>query len=253
MKNTFLLLFAAIALLLSCQPTPKQDAQQAEEPKEEVTTAPQTPADNTLTAEEKAEGWQLLFDGKNIEHWRVYKRDTMSGWTVKDGEMIAEGKESADIISKEKFENFELQVDWKVSEGGNSGIFFNVVEEKQYGAVYETGPEYQIVDDYGFPEPLEPWQQAAANYGMHPASKKVSKGANEYNSSRIRVENGHVTHWLNDEKVVEYDLWTPEWETKVKESKWKDYPAYGRAKSGHLGLQDHGNMIWFKNIKVKRL
>lgn len=88
---------------------------------------------------------------------------------------------------------------------------------------------------------------------MHPASKQVSKGANEYNSSMIRVENGHVTHWLNGEQVVEYDLWTPEWEAKIQESKWKNHPDYGKAKSGHLALQDHGNVIWFKNIKVRRL
>ena len=209
--------------------------------------------DNTLTAEEKEAGWELLFDGNVIDKWRVYKRDTMSGWEVKDGEMVALGIESADIISKDQFENFELKVDWKVSKGGNSGIFFNVVEDTAYSAVYQTGPEYQIVDDYEFPEPLKEWQKAAANYGMHAASKQVSKGANEYNSSMIRVENGHVTHWLNGEQVVEYDLWTPEWEAKIQESKWKEHPDYGKAKSGHLALQDHGNVIWFKNIKVRRL
>lgn len=249
MKLYQILFFAIILFSVSCQQNSNTEKETAEDPTEEVVET----GDNELSAEEKAAGWELLFDGNVIDKWRVFNRDTMSGWEVKDGEMVALGTESADIISKEQFENFELKVDWKVSTGGNSGIFFNVVEDTSYFAVYQTGPEYQIVDDYEFPEPLEGWQKAAANYGMHPAFKQVSKGANEYNSSMIRVENGHVTHWLNGEQVVEYDLWTPEWEAKIQESKWKDFPDYGKAKSGHLALQDHGNVIWFKNIKVRRL
>lgn len=249
MKLYQILFFAIILFSVSCQQNASTEKESSEETTEEVATT----GDNTLTAEEKEAGWELLFDGNVIDKWRVYKRDTMSGWEVKDGEMVALGIESADIISKDQFENFELKVDWKVSKGGNSGIFFNVVEDTAYSAVYQTGPEYQIVDDYEFPQPLKDVNKAAANYDMHPASKQVSLGANEYNSSMIRVENGHVTHWLNGEQVVEYDLWTPEWEAKIQESKWKNHPDYGKAKSGHLALQDHGNVIWFKNIKVRRL
>lgn len=209
--------------------------------------------DNQLTEVEKAEGWELLFDGKSMNQWRVYRKDSLYGWTIKDGEMMAGGQQNADIITKEQYDNFEIQLDWKVATAGNSGIFFNVVEADSLNAVYESGPEYQLIDDYTWPDPLEDWQKSGANYAMHTASKQVVHPANEYNHSRLRVDHGHVTHWLNGEKIVEYDLWTPEWEAMVQEGKWKDYPAYGRARKGHIALQDHGNKIWFKNIKLKQL
>jgi len=208
---------------------------------------------NTLTPREKKEGWELLFDGRSMDKWRNYGKDTLVGWKVEDGDMVALGKGSNDIITREEFQDFELSLEWKTSPQGNSGIFFSVVEGK-HQAVYETGPEYQIIDEAGWPDPLEDWQKAAANYAMHPASKaKKIKPVGEYNSSRIVVNKGHVEHWLNGRKVVEYQLWTPEWEKLVKAGKWKDYPDYGRARKGHLALQDHGNVTWFRNIKVRKI
>ena len=222
------------------------------------TEASEKVADNMLTADEKAEGWSLLFDGHTMDHWRLFNHDTLMGWAVQSGEMVALGEggpdgHGADIISKEKFDNFDLSLEWKISPEGNSGIFFNVVEGDQYGAVYYTGPEYQLIDDTGFPADLADSQHSGANYSMHAPSSITSKPVGEYNLSRIRVEDGHVIHWLNGEKVVEYDLWTPEWQILIDSGKWEDYPDYGKARSGHLALQDHGNKIWFKNIKIKRL
>ena len=251
MKNQHLLGMLIVLLLSlgSCTTTPTET---------EETTPPET-VDNTLTEEEKAAGWELLFDGKSMDKWRIFKMDTLAGWAIADGEMQALGEAGlegagSDIITKDTFTNFELSLEWKISVAGNSGIFFNVVEEEGLTAVYQSGPEYQLIDDIGFPQELEDWQKTAANYGMHNAPNiKTNKAGSEFNHSKIKVENGHVEHWLNGDKVVEYDLWTEEWEQLVKEGKWKDYPAYGRAKSGHIALQDHGNQCWFKNIKIRRL
>lgn len=213
---------------------------------------------NALSKKEQSDGWQLLFDGKEIKGWHTYNKKGIVGWDVKNGEMIALGQaghegEAHDIVTDKEYENFELSLEWKISQGGNSGIFFNVVESPQYSAVYATGPEYQLIDDIGFPAKLEDWQKSAANYAMHPPRKMAVKPVGEFNHTRLIVNKGHVQHWLNGELIVEYDLWTPEWENLVTTGKWKDFPGYGRAKKGRIGLQDHGNQIWFRNIKIKTL
>ncbi len=224
----------------------------------EETAETATAEHNTLTTTEQAEGWKLLFDGQTTQGWRIYGRDTLSGWAVENGEFIALGEaglegHGSDIITLGQYENFELSLEWKISEAGNSGIFFNVVESPEFNAVYETGPEYQLIDDIGFPMELEPSQHSAANYGMHPPSRIASKPAGAYNHTRLIVNNGRVEHWLNGEKTVEYELWTPEWEALIQAGKWKDFPAYGRARKGHIALQDHGNQCWFRNIKIREL
>lgn len=256
MKNQFFLtcLFALLIGLGSCTSGNTEADPTAEA--EEATSA--APAHNTLTDAEKAEGWELLFDGKSMDKWRLYKRDTLAGWAISNGEMQALGEAGleglgADIITKDTFSDFELSLEWKISPAGNSGIFFNVVEDEGLKAVYESGPEYQLIDDEGFPMDLEDWQMSGANYAMHPAPDAKTKPVGEFNHSRIIVNDGHVEHWLNGDKVVEYDLWTEDWEEKVQAGKWKDVPSYGRAKSGHIALQDHGNMCWFRNLKIRRL
>lgn len=212
---------------------------------------------NTQEKEESNE-WIILFDGSNADAWRGFKQETMpAGWKVENGLLITSGQGGdlgGDIITREQFEDFRLHVEWKVSEGGNSGIFFGVVEGNN-PAVYATGPEYQLIDDIGFEYPLEEWQKTGANYAMHNADslKKKTIPAGEWNKSEIEVKDGHVTHWLNGEKVVEYELWDDDWKDRVQNCKWKDYPNYGLARKGHLGLQDHGSPIEFRNIKVKDL
>jgi len=212
---------------------------------------------NTLTSKEADEGWVLLFDGMTTDGWRGFKMNTMpQGWKVDNGCLTTsagDGNESrGDIITSGQFEDFELYLEWAISPGGNSGIFFHVVEGV-YPSTYAIGPEYQLIDDAGFPEKLEEWQQTGANYAMHPADKSRKKlmPVGEFNSSRIRFEKGHVTHWLNGEIIVEYELWTEEWHKLAHEGKWKDFPDYGLAKKGHIGLQDHGSEIRFRNIKLK--
>jgi hypothetical protein len=213
--------------------------------------------ENTGKQEAKND-WIILFDGKNADAWRGFNRETMpAGWKVENGLLITSGQGGdlgGDIITKQQFEDFRLHVEWNVSKGGNSGIFFGVVEG-DFPSVYATGPEYQLIDDIGFEYPLEEWQKTGANYAMHNAdtTKKKFFPAGEWNTSEIEVKDGHIVHWLNGEKIIEYDLWSDDWKARVQNCKWKDHPYYGLARKGHLGLQDHGSPIEFRNIKVKDL
>lgn len=210
--------------------------------------------ENRLSKKEKKEGWVLLFDGTTMNGWRSYKNKEAEGWDVKNGELYckAEGvTKRADLITVNKYENYELQIDWKVSPQKNSGIIYMVTEEN--GASFESGPEYQVIDDTGYSAKLQDKQLSGANYDMHAPSAKVAKPAGEFNHTRIVINKGHVEHWLNGTKVVDYQLWTPEWEQLKATSKWKDVKTYGMSKSGHIALQDHGGGIAFKNIKLKPL
>ncbi len=212
---------------------------------------------NTLTDAEIQAGWQLLFDGKTTDGWHTYGKETATGWEVKNGELIALGKGGdigGDIVSDEQFSDVEWSLEWKLSPEGNSGLFYHVQEDtSQYGAVYYTGPEYQLIDDDHFPEPLQDWQKTGANYAMHLATSRPTNPIGEWNHSRILVDGGHVEHWLNGTKIVDFEAWTPEWQQRKDTSKWKDYPDYGRFRAGRLALQDHGNQIWFRSIKGRRL
>jgi hypothetical protein len=155
------------------------------------------------------------------------------------------------MITNDQFENFDLSIDWKISPKGNSGIMYMVTEE--YPTAYLSGPEYQVIDDDNFPEKLEDWQKTGANYAMDPAPTAEPNPVGQWNHTRILVNKGHVEHWLNGKKVVDYDLWTDEWKNKKMNGKWKDAAGYGLSKKGHIALQDHGSEAWFKNIKIKEL
>lgn len=212
-----------------------------------------TPSGNMLTPEEEAAGWILLFDGKSTAGWKNYGQNTVAGWTVNGGELVAAGG-GGDIMTEREFENYELSIEWKISKGGNSGIIYNVVEDPaKYKETYATGPEYQIIDSQGYKDKLKPTQVSGANYDMQPPSEIVVKPVGEYNHARIVVNQSKVEHWLNGAKVVTYELWTPEWKAQVQNSKWKDYPGYGIGKKGHIALQDHGDVVSFRNIKIKEL
>jgi hypothetical protein len=157
----------------------------------------------------------------------------------------------ADMITTDQYENFDLSVDWIISPKGNSGIIYLASEE--FPAAYLSGPEYQVIDDQNFPEKLEDWQKTGANYAMNPAPEAAPNPVGEWNTSRIVVNKGHVEHWLNGKKVVEYDFASDDWKKRKREGKWKDATGYGLTKKGHIALQDHGSEAWFKNIKIKEL
>jgi len=210
--------------------------------------------DNELTAKEKKEGWKLLFDGTTMNGWRTYQNKQTDNWDVKNGELYCKTEgvtKRADLITADKYENYELQIDWKIDPKKNSGVIYMVTEDN--GATYESGPEYQLIDDLGYPAKLDDKQLSGSNYDMNAPSAKMAKPAGEFNHTKIVINKGHVEHWLNGTKVVDYQLWTPEWEKTKATSKWKDVKTYGMSKAGYIALQDHGGGVAFKNIKLKPL
>ena len=216
-----------------------------------------TQEDNILTEQETSAGWKLLFDGKTLEGWRMYQNKAADAWGVKNGELYCKGSETdksdlrADIITTDQFENYELIIDWKISPEGNSGIMYHVTEE--FEAAYLSGPEYQLIDDEGFPEKLEDWQKTASDYAMYTATSRPTNPVGQYNTSKIVVNGANREYWLNGVKVLEFEAWTPDWENRKATGKWKDTPGYGLAKKGYICLQDHGGGVWFKNIKIRKL
>ena len=214
---------------------------------------------NTLSPKEKKQGWILLFDGTTLNGWKGFNvTDVPKNWSVEEHELTCYGRGGdmgGDILTAEKYTDFEFVIDWKISAQGNSGIFYHVVEGTQYHNPYENAPEYQLIDDLGWPEKLEEWQKTGADYCMHLAdvTKKVLNPIGQWNHTKIVFNKGHVEHWLNGKKIVEFQAWTPDWFEKVKASKFKDMPDYGKAKTGYIGLQNHGSRICFKNIKLRKL
>lgn len=209
---------------------------------------------NKLSAKEKKAGWQLLFDGKSTDQWHAYQNKPSDGWEVVNGELHCrehDVKHRADLVTNAEYKDFEFSFEWKVGKGANSGAMYHVTED--HDAAYQTGPEYQLIDDLGYTQQLEDWQKSGADYAMHPPSKIMAKPAGEYNQSKIIVHGPHVEHWLNGEKIVDFQLWTTEWEQLKAKGKWKDAADYGMRKTGRIALQDHGGGIWFRNIKIKPL
>lgn len=220
-------------------------------------TSCQQEKDNQLTKEEEKAGWKLLFDGKTMDGWRTFKNKSGNSWEIINNELHCKGSATDksdlrdDLITTDQFENFELSIDWKIASGGNSGIMYHVTEE--YDAAYLSGPEYQLIDDEGFPEKLEDWQKTAADYAMYNVTSRPTKPVGQYNNSKIVFNKGHVEHWLNGVKVLEFEAWSDDWHKRKAAGKWKEEKGYGMSKTGHICLQDHGSEIWFKNIKIKPL
>jgi hypothetical protein len=219
---------------------------------------------NTLTNKEIADKWQLLFDGKTTNGWRGYnlKAFPEKGWEVKDGmlQVIGSSKGEAggggDILYDKKFKNFELELEWKVSEGGNSGIFY-LAQEIPGEPVWKSAPEMQILDNERHPDAklgVNGNRIAGALYDLIPGKPEAVKPAGEWNKVKIMVYKGTVVHWVNGQQVLEYHLWTEDWKKMVASSKFKDYKWFvDPAQEGYIVLQDHGDDVWFRNIKIKEL
>ena len=218
---------------------------------------------NTLTSKEKADGWELLFDGQTLNGWRDFNGTSLTGpWEVQDGTIWTDGEGddgNGYIVTDREFANFHLKWEWKIARGGNSGLIYHVVEGPQFNVPYITGPEYQIIDDDNWEEvngyPLEPWQRCAVDYAMYVPDfeTRILKPAGEWNQSEIIFDNGHVTYLLNGKVTVEFDAWTPDWFARKNAGKWSHAPEYGLSRTGHISIQDHGYPASFRNIKIKEL
>jgi hypothetical protein len=208
-------------------------------------------AHNTLTERERAEGWRLLFDGRTTEGWRNFRGQGLrDGWQVVDGTLSRVGP-GGDIVTVDQYDSFELTLDWKIERRGNSGVFFHVQETS--GSVWHTGPEMQILDDDAHPDGRTPLTSVGSNYALHAPSSKAANPIGEWNSARLIVRGRQVEQWLNGTRVVQYELGSPEWERLVAASKFSEHAGYGRAGRGHIALQDHGDPVSFRNIKIRPL
>jgi hypothetical protein len=196
--------------------------------------------------------WKILFDGKSLDAWRGYQNDAVpKGWVIENGTLTKHDR-VADIVSKEEFGNFELTIDWKIGEAGNSGIFYRGTEE--YDHIYWSAPEYQLLDDMKAADNKTRLTCAGAAYALYPSPAGHLKPVGEWNTTRIVANGNHVEHWLNGVKLLEYELGSADWEAKVKASKFKDWPNYGRAQRGHIAMQgDHEGALAFRHIRVREL
>jgi hypothetical protein len=202
-------------------------------------------------AQATQDGWRMLFDGTTTNGWRGYNRPDMpAGWQAVDG-ALTRTAQAGDIITTEQFANFELELEWMLRAGGNSGVFYRAVETSD--PIYYSAPEMQVLDDEAHRDGGSPLTSAGANYGLHPAPPGVVKPVGEWNAVRLVVNGNHVEHWLNGQKIVEYELGSDEWKQLVANSKFNEWPAYGKAERGHIGLQDHGDWVAFRNIRIRVL
>lgn len=211
----------------------------------------ETAADADTTTQSSSSQWEDL---TSLDKWRNYKADTISdSWQIEDGVLTLTGSGGGDIVTKEEYDNFELEIDWKISEGGNSGMFFNVIEADSIGPAYHSGPEYQFLDDERHPDAKIRKHRSGDNYDVQQATSETVKPAGEWNTTRLIVNGNHVEHYLNGEKVVEYELGSPAWQDSVANSKFAEVSTYGKAEKGRIALQDHGDQVWFRNIRIRAI
>ncbi len=199
--------------------------------------------------------WEVLFDGKSVDAWRGFHREDFpsKGWAIENGEMkTIVGGDVCDIITKDIYKDFELELEWKVTSSGNSGIFYRATEE--YGVVWQSAPEMQVLDDNLHPDGKNPKTSAGSLYGLiAPSPNKVLRPTGEFNQVRINVNGNHVEHWLNGIKIIKYDLVSDSLKTLIADSKFKDFPDFAKAKEGHIALQHHGEEVWYRNIKIRQI
>ncbi len=195
--------------------------------------------------------WTSLLDSA-ATGWRGYQKPALpDGWKVVDGALTRVAGSGDIVYGTEEFGDFELELEWKIAEGGNSGIFFRAGETAE--RMYHSAPEMQVLDNVKGADNATELTLAGANYGLHPSPRDAAKPAGEWNQVRLVAKGSHIEHWLNGRKVVEYELGSPDWEARVQASKFKEWPLYGRAPKGLLGLQDHGDWVAYRNIRIRPL
>lgn len=220
---------------------------------------------NQLTEEEQSKGWVLLFDGKSFNNWKIYNKDSIGKkWQIEDGILTFIGDAEAEkmglpeseggyLTTEKVYGNYEFKIEWKISPGGNSGIIYHAIEDEKYDYPYETGPEMQILDSDAHPDGKIDKHRSGDLYDLIECSEKTVKPVGEWNEVKIVSNNGHIEHWLNGVKVIEYEIGSERLDSLIRNSKWKDFPDFLSAKEGHISLQDHDDRVWFRNIKIKEL
>lgn len=218
--------------------------------------------DNTLSKKEKKEGWKLLFDGKTKTGWHIYNKGTDgSAWKVADGTLSLDAaakdgwqvRGGGDLLTDEEFENYHLSLEWKVADSANSGIIFNINEDPKYKYSWYTGLEMQVLDDEGHPDRKWVSHRAGCLYDLIAVAQPAVKPAGQWNKAEIVLNKGELKLYLNGVNVVSTTMWTDDWKKLVAGSKFKDMPDFATYHRGHIGLQDHGNQVWFRNIKILKL
>lgn len=257
-KQIFTFLITAI-VLASCQNSPTSEpAAQTETP---AAVSPQ----NALTEAENLAGWKLLFDGSTLKGWRGYNRPDLPklGWSVQNGELVIARTPNprpadfgGDLITTEKFGNFELSIDFMLTDTANSGILYFVMEEKD-SAIWHNAPEFQLIDNEAWGK-MDPnfnmdTHRTGDNYDMQAGAGCTMKPIGEWNTALVKHNNGKVEHWLNGNKCLEYQIGSAEWKAQLAKSKFKGYPQYGLTNPGYIGLQDHDHEVRFRNIKIRNL
>ncbi len=247
---------------VACTSAPKEEKKaDGAEAAEEVAAAP-----NTLTDQEKKEGWVLLFDGKTTNGWREYDNAEFpdKGWSIEDGSLkcsnsgMGEAGFGGDIIYDKQFTNFDLKLEWMIEEGGNSGIFY-LAQEIPGKKIWYTAPEYQILDNFGNHVDntlgVNGNRRAGSLYDLIPPDPQNARGPMEWNSAEIISYDGTIAYRMNGETTLEFHLWTDEWKKMIADSKFPEFnPDFANvAKTGYIGLQDHGHAVWFRNIKIREL
>ncbi|MEM7656731.1 MAG: DUF1080 domain-containing protein [Bacteroidota bacterium] len=241
LATTLITMVSLYALMACTNPTTQSNSAPASE---ETTEAPQA----------DAAGYTPLFNGQTTQGWRNYQSDGIGEeWKVEDGTLTLTGKGGGDIITEGQYENFDLMLEWKISPNGNSGLFFHVVEADSLQKVYHSGPEIQILDNDGHPDGKIITHRAGDNYDLQACSEETVRPVGEWNEVRLVINQGKVEQWLNGKMLVAYTLGSPEWEALYQKSKFTKWPMYGRGGKGHIALQDHGDQVWFRNIRIKEL
>ncbi|RYC71988.1 MULTISPECIES: 3-keto-disaccharide hydrolase [Spirosoma] len=213
------------------------------------------------TAIPKKGKWETLFDGKTLTGWHNYLKTNQpvsSNWVVDDGAIhFAGGRGGGDLVSDKEYGNFELEIEWKIAEGGNSGIIYHVNEDPKFKATYNTGPEMQVLDNERHPDAKmgrDGNRTAGALYDIQkPITMNTAKPAGEWNKARLVVNNGRAEHYLNGKKVADYPTSGPEWDAMVAQSKFKGWEGFNKFPTGRIALQDHGDKVWYRNIRIREL
>src|SRR6202163_1919881 len=220
--------------------------------------AAQAQTNNQLTDAEKQQGWKLLFDGKSSAGWHTYNKKAFGpAWKVEDGTLFCDTTyhipkgEEGDICTDEIYENFDLKLQWKISKNGNSGIIFLVQESPKYNAPFLTGPEMQVLDNDGHPDGKIHKHRAGDLYDLIASSSEPVHAVGEWNDAEIKLDHGKLTLYLNGVQTVSTTVWDQNWYSLVKGSKFSKMPGFAKFKSGYIDLQDHGDDVWFRNIRIK--